>query len=136
MVPDPDRGGQALPSYLELDHVFEALDHPRRRYLLYTLLEETEWSLWELAGKIAAWEQELPPRTLPAEDIEAVYIALYHTHVPQLVEDNIVRFSETDEVIQAGSNAEQVLAVLEGVGGIVDDDQEVHAREARHERHS
>lgn len=26
---------------LELDHVYEALGHPRRRYLCYTLFEDT-----------------------------------------------------------------------------------------------
>lgn len=36
-------GGQLPPpSILEIDPVYEALGHPRRRYLCYTLLEDTE----------------------------------------------------------------------------------------------
>ena len=30
---------------LESDYVYEALAHSRRRYLCYTLLEETEWTV-------------------------------------------------------------------------------------------
>jgi hypothetical protein len=45
---DPD-------SILELDEVFAALGHPRRRYLLYTLVNgSTEAPLPELAADIAA----------------------------------------------------------------------------------
>lgn len=45
-----------LPSHgvLEIEAVYEALGHPRRRYLCYTLFEDTEWSLAELASKVAA----------------------------------------------------------------------------------
>lgn len=136
MAQDTLPGEGASPLYLELDHVFEALGHPRRRYLMYTMLEETEWSLRELARKVASWEQDLPVEALAEEEIESMYVALYHNHVPKLVEDDIVRFSETDETVKAGSNAEQVLKALEGVGGMVDSDQEVHARGTPHERHS
>ncbi len=136
LTSDPQGYTQSVPPYLELDHVFEALGHPRRRYLLYTLLDETEWSLWELAGKVAAWEQDLPGDTLAEEQIETVYVGLYHNHVPKLVEDDIIRFREGDELIELGPNAEQVLNALEGVGGRIDVDQEAHARRTFDERHS
>ncbi len=136
MKPDQRRAEGKVPSHLELDHVFEALGHRRRRYLLYSLLMETEWSLWELSEKLAAWEQDLPPETVASEDIETVYLALYHTHVPKLAEAGIVQYSEADEVIEAGPNADQVLAVLDRSGGITDNDQEVHARGESNEGHS
>lgn len=122
----PDR--ESAPSVLDLDHVFEALGHPRRRYVLYTLLEDPEVSLRELASKVAAWENEVPAGALPEEDIDRVHIALYHSHVPKLAEDDIVEFSEADETVKRASNAGQVLAVLESAGGSTDSGQEAHAR--------
>lgn len=48
------------PGTLKIEPVYEALGHPRRRYLCYTLLEATEWSLTDLATKTAAWEDGVP----------------------------------------------------------------------------
>lgn len=123
-----DRAPSSLPTILELDHVFEALAHPRRRYLLYTLVEEPEWSLDDLAAKIAAWEQDVPREALRAEDIDRVFIELYHSHIPQLVEDDIVAFDEATRTIRPAANAEQVLNILETAGGSTDSAQEHHAR--------
>lgn len=129
MTVDPDRPGlDSPPAFLELDHAFEALAHPRRRYALYTLLETTEWTLQDLAEKITAWENDVPESTLYDDEVERVYVSLYHNHIPKLVEDGIVVFDEPTETIQPGPNAEQVLAVLENAGGSHDIAQEAHAR--------
>lgn len=118
----------SVPAVLELDPVFEALAHPRRRYLLYTLLEDTEWSLREIAAKVAAWEDGPPSRTVTDDEVERVYVSLYHNHVPKLADDGIVEFAEAEETIRRGDNADQVLAVLENAGGSRDSEQEAHAR--------
>lgn len=117
-----------LPAIIELDHVFEALAHPRRRYLLYTLLESDQWSLRNLARQVTAWETGVAAETVTEEEVDRTYVSLYHNHVPKLVEDDIVAFDGVDETIQPGPNAEQVLAVLENVGGVSDSRQEDHAR--------
>jgi hypothetical protein len=113
---------------LELDHVYEALGHPRRRYLCYTLLEETEWTLGELATKIAAWDDGVPESAVTDGRRDRVYVSLYHAHVPKLVDDGVVDFDEANGTITAAENAEQVLAVLEGMGASLDGNQEIHAR--------
>lgn len=113
---------------LELDHVYEALGHSRRRYLCYTLLEDTEWSLDDLASKIAAWESDVPAGAVPEDEKRNVYISLYHAHVPKLVEDSIVTFDEDSRTISMGPNAIQVLQALHGMGASVDAGQETHAR--------
>lgn len=113
---------------LELDYLFEALAHSRRRYLLYSLLADTEWSLSDLATKIAAWEQEVPASAVQSEDHDAMYVSLYHSHVPLLEELDVIEFSRPAEIIRSGPNAPQVLAALEGVGASVDAGQEAHAR--------
>lgn len=122
-----------IPSVLELNHVFDALAHQRRRYLLYTLLEDEEWSLRELAVKVAAWEQGVSRESVADEEVERVYVSLYHNHVPKLADEGIVEFVEADETIRPATNAEQVLAVLANAGGSSDSEQEAHARRNQNE---
>ncbi|MFC7154053.1 hypothetical protein ACFQPA_01105 [Halomarina halobia] len=116
------------PGVLQLDYVFRALAHSRRRYLLYTLKERSRWTLTDLATKIAAWENEIAEEAVTVEARDRVYISLYHAHVPKLVEDGIVTFDGETGTIDRGKHATQVLAALEGVGASLDADQESHAR--------
>jgi hypothetical protein len=122
-------GSESLPiGVLELDHVYDALGHPRRRYLCYSLLEDTEWSLMELAKKVAAWEQGIPEEKVTELQHERVYISLYHSHVPKLVDLGVISFDPKRELIRHAENAEQVLAALEGVGASLESQLEAHAR--------
>jgi hypothetical protein len=121
-------GSRPPPDVLELDPTYEALGHSRRRYLCYTLFEDAAWSLTDLATKVAAWESDVPEHEVSADDREAVYVSLYHVHVPKLVDVGVIEFDETDETITKGSTAGRVLAALEGVGASLDADQEAHAR--------
>ncbi|QRV15066.1 hypothetical protein JMJ58_19495 [Haloterrigena salifodinae] len=122
--------GQRPPpqAILELDHVYEALGHPRRRYLCYTLLEDSEWSLNDLATKIAAWETDTPEHAVSELQQERVYVSLYHAHVPKLVDEDVIAFDEMTETITTDQNAGQVLAALQGMGASLDSNQETHAR--------
>lgn len=130
---DACNGPQISPSVLDIDYVFDALAHPRRRYLLYTLAIETKWSLRELATKIAAWELEIPEETVRSDERDKVYISLYHTHVPKLKENQIINLNEQTETIEAAANADRVLAALEGVGTSIDSEQESHAHRDNHD---
>lgn len=134
-APDTDEQAE-VPAVLELDHVFEALAHPRRRYVLYTLCEGDRQSLWDLSRQVAAWEHDVPAETVTAEAVQGVYVSLYHNHVPKLAADDIVDFVEADETVRTAANTDQVLAVLEGAGGAADLDQEAHARSNPDGRHS
>jgi hypothetical protein len=119
-----------LPSsdILEIEPVYEALGHPRRRYLCYTLLENTEWSLTDLATKIAAWENDVSEHAVTEDQREEVYVALYHAHVPKLVDEGVITFDEETEQISTAEHAGQVLAALEGMGASLNSEQETHAR--------
>ena len=124
----PDR--QLPPrGILDIEPVYEALGHSRRRYLCYTLLEDTEWSLADLATKIAAWENDVPDQAVTEDQREDVYVSLYHAHVPKLVDEGVVTFDDVTETITTAEHAEQVLAALEGIGASLDSNQEHHARE-------
>ncbi|WP_418286028.1 DUF7344 domain-containing protein [Halorubrum sp. DTA46] len=125
----PSSEGQEIPvEVLELAHVYEALSHPRRRYLCYSLLEDTRRSLRELARNIAAWENEIPEDAVTDSQQQRVYVSLYHVHVPKLADDGVVWFDAASETVTAARNAEQVLAALEGIGGSLDSPREAHAR--------
>lgn len=111
---------------LELDHVYEALAQPRRRYLCYSLLEDTEWTLAELASEIAAWESDGPE--VDDQRRNRVYVSLYHSHVPKLADQDVVSFDEETETVYPAENAEQVLVALTGMGATLEENLETHAR--------
>lgn len=126
--PTPQRnrtvhGEATLPdSLLAENDVFEALAHPRRRYILSTLLEDETRTLGTSARNLAAREAGIPPTAVADEDVERVYASLYHAHVPKLVDLDVIEFDRRAETITRGPNAEQVLTVLEltGRSGAVD----------------
>jgi hypothetical protein len=114
---------------LEMDFVYEALAHPRRRYLCYSLLSSSRWTLTELATKLVAWERDIPEEDVDEVNRDEMYVSLYHAHVPKLVELDIVEYENGGEkIVVADTNAPQVLAALEGAGASIDASQETHAR--------
>lgn len=133
MTEESDPKFTAAPEILELDHVFEGLAHPRRRYLLYTLQTGPNWILKDIAVKIAAWESEAADADPPDDHIEAVYISLYHNHVPKLASEDMIEFDEVTEQISPGPNAEQVLSILDTAGGSTDSQLESHAEKTDNE---
>jgi len=106
---------------LELEHVYEALAHPRRRYLCYLLLAEPVWTLTELAAEIAAREDGSPDAAVDDGDLERVCVSLYHAHVPKLVDWKVVSFDEETETVAIAENAEQVLDALVAVGATLEE---------------
>lgn len=117
------------PGLLEIDYLYEAVSHSRRRYLCYTLHESTEWSLTGLATKTAAWENAIPEHEVTDQQREQVYVALYHAHIPKLVDEGVITFDEATETIAAADHADQVLLALDNIGASLDAEQETHARE-------
>lgn len=116
------------PDFLEIEPVYEALGHSRRRYLCYTLLEDTEWSLTDVATKIAAWENDVPEHTVTEDRRQKVYVSLYHAHVPKLVDEEVITFETATETITTADHTEQVLTALKRMGASLDSTQETHAR--------
>lgn len=118
------------PSVLELEHVFSALSHPRRRYLMYALAENPEWTLDDLATKLVAWEEGIDEAAVESNQCDQMYVSLYHTHVPKLVDEGVITYDSEAETIARAGHAEQVFAVLAGAGGSLDLAQEQHASRA------
>lgn len=112
---------------LDLDRVFETLDHPRRRYLVYALATNGQWTLSELATKLASWERDVPEGDVSERTRDRVYTSLYHAHVPKLADHDVIRFDDGTETVSTTAHTDQVLAALESVGASRDSQQEDHA---------
>ncbi|MFC4550599.1 MULTISPECIES: DUF7344 domain-containing protein [Halorussus] len=126
------RSDDPAETILELNEVFAAISHPRRRYLLYTLINGScDETLAELATKIAAWERDEPLADVSDEDRRDVQVSLYHSHVPKLADLGILTYERSDDIIVRAENTAQVQAVLDGAGAEVDARQEDHARNRR-----
>lgn len=127
--PEVPANGDRARVVLELDDVFEALGHARRRYLLYTLVQgNSEETLPEMATKIVAWEQEKPVSEVTEEERRQVQASLYHSHVPKLADLGVLTYRQDENIVVQAQNTAQVQAVLDGAGGELDSRQEGHAR--------
>ena len=118
---DPER---PPPAVLELPQVYDALSHPRRRYVCHLLSEDDRWSVAELAGRIAAWEAGVPGDAIAEYRRERVAVSLYHSHLPKLAADDVVDFDDATGTVTAAGNADPVLAALDGIAARLDDADE------------
>jgi len=76
---------------LSQDLVFDILSNTRRRMVLYYLREYgAPASVQEIAERIAALENEIPPEELSRQQRKRVYVSLYQTHLPKLNEAGII----------------------------------------------
>lgn len=76
----------------EVDDLLAILVDSRRRYALYYLLSNEYVDVDGLALQIAAWEDETTPTSVDDDVYESMKISLYHNHLPQLEEHDIVEF--------------------------------------------
>ena len=57
-----------------------------------------------------------------------VYVALYHSHIPKLVDAEIITFEEMAEMITAAENATQTVQAFQAMDTTLDATQETHAQ--------
>lgn len=106
----PWEGSHAV---LSLDPVFDALSHPQRRFFLYALHAGPGRTVQELAEQLVEW-RVAGPDDAADEGVQQTYLTLYHTHVPKLVECEVVEFDDDTGVVTHGPNADRALAALAG----------------------
>ena len=85
--PEPGRG-RVRPGRL-----FELLTDSRRRQLLYYLSDEGSSQLTAVARAIA--RRESSTGRVPPDTVRAVYLDLYHTHLPKLADAGLVEYSDS-----------------------------------------
>lgn len=89
--------------------MIEILAHPRRRHVILCLREyENSMVLADLADEIAALENETSPMEVPPDEVERVYLSLYHTHVPKLADTGVVQYEQEKNAVTLADRAEQL----------------------------
>lgn len=97
----------------DLDAVFAALQHPRRRYLLSALADrDGEQSLTCLATDVVAREEDQPREDVCTEARQRCRIALHHVHLPKLSTLGILHYDPDDEPTVRPADTGAVTTIL------------------------
>jgi len=102
-----------IPDSLPLDDRLSLLSSRHRRYLLYGLSQyTTPVSLAVLTDTITEIEHGNPAEQYRDERLR-IYTALYHNHLPRLVDAGVVEYNQSDDTVDIGPNAPALVPVLE-----------------------
>jgi tRNA threonylcarbamoyladenosine modification (KEOPS) complex Pcc1 subunit len=71
----------------------------------------------DAAAEVARRNGDRPIHELPAEEVERVYSALHHSHVPQLVEQGAVAFDRERNVVTLTDRGQRLARLREQVTG-------------------
>jgi hypothetical protein len=94
---------------LSQENVFDILSSGRRRYVIYVLRrEQRPMKVTELAEEVAAWENETTVDELSTQERKRVYVSLYQTHIPKLVDAGIVEHDEDSSLVALTEDASDI----------------------------
>lgn len=92
-----------------LDTIFHVLSHHRRRHTLRVLFAyEPPITLADLADEVAVRENGTRLDEISAEDVQEIYLSLYHSHIPKLAEAGLVQYEQEQDLVTLGEASEQV----------------------------
>jgi hypothetical protein len=96
---------------------FGLLGHRYRRHVVRTLDDHgCELTLADLADEAARREHGTPVSEIASETVSELYLALYHTHVPKLVDGDAVRYDQEADIVAPRDRVESLVQVLDVVG--------------------
>lgn len=78
---------------------FDVLSDSHRRVVVERLDEHGPQTLPELADELVRWTSDEQEDEIPDEQSESYYVALYHVHVPKLVDAGIAEYDEDDDTV-------------------------------------
>jgi hypothetical protein len=91
---------------LSSDELFDLLSHHRRRYVIECLDRYgSPMSLPDLADECVVMEHRKAFDDIPGETVKRMYMSLYHTHIPRLVESRVVEYDQESDSVALGPNA-------------------------------
>jgi hypothetical protein len=100
----------ANPSFEDL---FDVLSHHRRRYVVECLIRYgSPMTLPDLADECVMMEHQRAVDSVPAETVKRMYMSLYHTHIPKLVDSDAVEYDQESDSVALCPNAGQLEAYL------------------------
>jgi hypothetical protein len=95
------------------DDVFELLSNQRRRMVLYYLRQSGgSIGMKELAGQIAAMENEIPSGDLTSQQRKRVYVSLYQTHLPKMAEMNTIEYDKEEGIVSLTDQTDEIDSYL------------------------
>lgn len=95
------------------DDLFELLDNPRRRLLLYYLFDSDDGiHISDLSREIVAFEAEVPLEEVDDDEVTSVYVSLYQTHIPTLEDHDVVEYDDDERVVTLGTRADDIVPIL------------------------
>ena len=99
------------------EDVFEILSNRRRRFVIHALkrLDEPP-DISELSRYVTAWELDIEPEDVPYEYRHNVHSTLKRTHLPKLIEKDIVTVDEND-IVRPASGLKQIEVYVEVLRG-------------------
>lgn len=100
-------GKESVNQYLSV------LSDHRRRFLLYYLRKTTSAEIGEAARRVVAWNRELSPENVPESAREKMEVALYHLHLPKLVEAGLIEYDDRSSTIRFRDAPSDLLNALE-----------------------
>ncbi|EMA01112.1 hypothetical protein SAMN05443574_101545 [Haloarcula vallismortis] len=102
-----------VPDSLPLDDRLSLLSSHYRRYLLYGLSQyTTPVSLAVLTDTVTEFEHGTPVEQYRDERLK-IYTALYHNHLPRLVDAGVVQYNQSEDLVDIGPNAPALVPLLE-----------------------
>ncbi len=98
------------------DVLFSVLADARRRCVLYCLhTYDTPMSLPDIADEVACWERNTDLSEVSPEVVKRIYMSLYHTHVPLLVDAGIVTYDQDSDCLTLRPAFEHVEPHLQAI---------------------
>ncbi|EMA29968.1 DUF7344 domain-containing protein [Haloarcula japonica] len=102
-----------IPDSLPLDDRLSLLSSHYRRYFLYGLSQyTTPVSLAVLTDTVTEFEHGTPAEQYRDERLK-IYTALYHNHLPRLVDAGVVEYNQSEDMVDIGPNASALAPLLE-----------------------
>lgn len=96
------------------DVLFDVLKNQRRRLVLEFLREsEGPVRIGTLAEHIAAFENDVSPRRLNAQQRKRVYIGLYQCHLPKMADVDVIEFNQARGIIELGAYGVELFPFLD-----------------------
>lgn len=96
---------------LSQDVAFDLLSNARRRFVLRQLQEGPDpIELGDLAGELAAKENDVSVGELSAQQRKRTYVSLYQTHIPKMVEAGVIEYDRDAGVVSSTDHVDELAA--------------------------
>jgi len=89
--------------------IFDLLSNSRRRMILCFLRKKgPEMSLMDLAGAVAAVENDVDVESLTHKQQKRVYVSLYQTHLPKLADAGTIQHEKEEGTVRLTDRATEI----------------------------